>query len=280
MRSAIVVGDTGGNAIVLADCLYRAGVRGIEIPQDRVILHVGDFVRCQPQFRIGNGESIRRVAALARANPESYIQLLGNHESAALGGPARASWNVDASLSTGDRRHLENLWSDGQLRLAHVLETTCWGRVLITHAGLTRGRWVALGAPMDPRTAATLINRDIGKAPVQWARAGSLVCKQDLKADTTWAEVNEELDAPWISAGDAPFSQIHGHAAPFNWRTNMWWPDAPSEVQARTYVDHENHRTITQLALDRVAVSVDWNLGDDPNRAEARWPLLRLQLTE
>lgn len=277
MTTVIVIGDTGGNANVLDACLQMAGVLGNDVPSDRMIIHVGDVVRCHAQFRDGNRESAERIHDLALNNPTNFVQLLGNHESAALGGPARPGWDVKASIDLPTSETLQQLWDTRLIRLAAACDSKEWGPVLVTHAGLTRSRWLELRSPQTAYDAAARVNKDMGAPLPEWARAGSLVREQDGMADTTWAEVNRELDEPWIAAGDAPFSQIHGHASPFNWAANDWWPDAPSEVRSATSVQPSLRRTVTRLAPSRFAISVDWNLGDAPITDVSTWPLLEVE---
>jgi len=156
------------------------------------------------------------------------------------------------------------------------------GDVLITHAGLTRGRWKAIGAPPTAATAADLLNRDVGQPVTQVIHGGTLTGANPgtdaAVVDVTWAEVVDELYQPWLAAADMPFHQFHGHAAPWNWSTQDWWPTATPHLQAATTVDHANRRTTTVLTHagreERVAVSVDWMLGN--TRSSNQWPLLSL----
>jgi len=118
-------------------------------------------------------------------------------------------------------RTLRRWWDERQARLALAVRCQEYGDVLITHAGLTRGRWRALGAAADHVAVADLLNADIGK-PVSEAIHGGALADIDAgpdaeRADVTWAEVIGEMYGPWLAAGDAPFPQIHGHASPWNW---------------------------------------------------------------
>lgn len=278
MSRLVVIGDTGGNATVLHGCLDRAGAVNGRVPPGTTVLHVGDVVRCHASFRNGNRESVELVAELLAANPESFIQLLGNHESAALSGPRRASWDVASSIDARTAALLSELWSSGAMRLASAFTTSQLGPVLVTHAGLTRSRWYDLSTPGSPAQTARAINQDVGRPLPEWARAGLLVGAEDDHSDTTWAEVNLEFYEPWILHGDAIFSQIHGHASPFNWQANAWWPDAPSSVRAATTVEASMRRTVTLLSPVATAISVDWNLGDEPWSDSPDWDLLSLDL--
>jgi hypothetical protein len=140
---------------------------------------------------------------------------------------------------------------------------------------------VRLGAPGDAFEAARLINLDVGSAVGEVAHGGALTGVDSgpdaERADVTWTEVLTELYEPWLAAGDAPFTQIHGHAAPWNWAQDGWWPEAGLAVRRVTEIDTSARRTTTRLTsrIDGpVAVSVDWMLGDQPTTQP--WPLLVL----
>lgn len=272
----VFIGDIGGNPNVLLDCLERAGVSDGMVPDGTVIIQVGDLVRCHKVFREGNDHAVRIAGDTLRRNPESYVQLIGNHEAAALGSPARENWDVLGSMTDRARRQLDELWTNGAMRLAVTVTTKEFGAVLATHAGLTRARWAAMGSPKVAEDAATTIRMD-ERAPMQnWSRAGLLVDDFDSEADVTWADVNLEFYEPWLTHADMPFTQIHGHASPFNWQSGDWWADATPAVRSATDVNFQAHRTITSLGPQRVAVSVDWNLGDAPLNSAPDRPLLEL----
>ena len=165
---------------------------------------------------------------------------------------------INCSWTGGARK-----WSDWQSPLKkHEL-----GPIVISHAGVTRSNWRSVGAKSASATVKSinkLVGSDLGKT----SKPGKLVNEQvNRGSDVLWAEVNQELYSSWIGH-DVPFSQIHGHAAPWNWATNSFWPDTPSSVRQRCLIDYENRRTVTWLGKKRtkksdgpVAISVDWKLG-------------------
>jgi hypothetical protein len=130
-----------------------------------------------------------------------------------------------------------------------------------------------------------VINADVGR-PIHEVIHGGILTGHDPgtdaeDADVTWAEINTEFYGTWLAAGDdAPFSQIHGHASPWNWSTHTWWPDTPPSIRRITSVHPHVRRTVTPLArTDRhhpTATSVDWNLGNRPTRST--WPALMVTL--
>lgn len=163
------------------------------------------------------------------------------------------------------------MWGSGKLRLA----TTARHHgedVLVTHAGMTPGTWDRLGQPSDPHTTADLINEDVGADLSVVSRPGRLVTGPPRPdADTSWAEVNLENYATWLHRGSMPFSQLHGHASPFRWAQDAWWPEAPEGVRRATSVDQAT-RTSTMYVGQRFLHSVDWVLEEGP--IEGSWPLI------
>jgi hypothetical protein len=284
VRRVAVVGDIGGQLIVLQRVLEELGAHpgSGRLPADLAVVQVGDLVRVGGRG-LDNAGCVATAARLWDANPGRWVQLLGNHDVALLGGPRRTAWPGPDSADVNVARVLQGWWDEHRARLALAVSCRALGDVLITHAGLTRGRWLHLGAPPDPYAAADLVNADVG-APIDQVILGGALTDVDAgpdgeRADVTWAEVIDELYAPWLSAGDAPFTQIHGHASPWNWSTGSWWPAATPAVRAATTVDPTVRRTTAELAAGDggpLAVGVDWMLGDVPTAST--WPPLVLTL--
>ena len=284
VRRVAVVGDIGGQLAVLQRVLADLGAdpNSGRLPYDLAVIQVGDLVRVGGHG-LDNAGCVTTAARHWAANPGRWVQLLGNHDMALIGGPRRASWPGPDSADAGAGVVLQRWWDDRQARLAVAVSSRELGDVLITHAGLTRGRWLRQGAPPDPYAAAAMVDADVG-APINQVIKGGALTGVDAgpdaeRADVTWAEVIDELYAPWLSASDAPFTQIHGHASPWNWSTGRWWPAVTPAVRAATTVDPEARRTTARLAtIDEgpLAVGVDWMLGDVPTAST--WPPLILTL--
>jgi hypothetical protein len=283
VRRVAVVGDIGGQFGVLRRILADLGADSEDrLPPDLAVVQVGDLTRVGGRD-LDNAGCLALAGAARAANPGRWVQLAGNHDMALLGGPRRPSWPAPDAGDAAPASVLRSWWTGGVLRLAVALSTEAYGNVLITHAGLSRGRWLRLGAPGDAFEAARLINLDVGSAVDEAVRGGALTGVDSgpnaERTDVTWAEVLTELYEPWLAAGDAPFIQIHGHAAPWNWARDGWWPEASPAIRRATEVDRRTRRTTTRLTSQvdgPVAVSVDWMLGDQPTTQT--WPLLALVL--
>ena len=284
VQRVAVLGDIGGQLGVFERVMDELGASSGRLPADLAVVQVGDLVRVGGQG-LDNAGCVAAAADYWAANPGRWVQLFGNHDMTLLGGPSRPSWPALSAEDAAAARTMQRWWDSREARLALAVRCDAYGDVLITHAGLTRGLWRRLGAVPDPAAVAALLNADVGKPVGEVIRGGALTglaAGPDAEqADVTWAEVIEELYGPWLAAGDAPFTQIHGHASPWNWTTGAWWPDATSAVRAATSIDEVSRRTTTRLRSGRaspVAVSTDWMLGDAPTAGT--WPLLVLTLRE
>lgn len=270
-----LIGDIGGQVRVFKKVLDSLDLDSkYRLPPGHRVIQVGDLVRISPKLVQENYDVVKLAMKVVQANPENWIQLVGNHECAALGGPSRNTWDVRGSVSSSCWEILNHLWTSKLCRLA----TRCnfYGQdVLVSHAGLTWQRWLTMGRP-PLRQTITALNLNVGIPFSDFAMAGSLVNK-DLNpmADTLWAEVNWELYMPWYNAGHMPFSQIHGHASPFNWPSGHWWPDTPQIIRDLTSAHTDLRSSFSIIDASRnFLMSIDWALGDEST--DTVWPLLVL----
>lgn len=281
MRIA-AIGDIGGHSAVLADAIRRLGgdpVTG-DLPSDLAVVQLGDLVHKGPD----SGGAVRLVDRMRRRNPSHWIQLLGNHDLAHIGGPMPPECDrCDLTADTVDT--LRRWWGEGHCFLAAALRTVA-DETLMTHAGLSVGCWSDLGEPPTAVATAAALNATVGKGDSPAFRAGRLLNGEpDVQAGPCWAEVSQEIYQPWIVRAVMPFQQVHGHAAPWDWAANAFWPDTPVDVRARCHPDATVRRTTTVLgtiAQGRVATatSIDWGLGSVPPAAS--WPIwsVTAELTE
>ena len=272
----VVLGDVGGHPDVLRRSVASVGgdPQTMRLPQGVALVQVGDVVRCSRAPAIRNDECIELVDRAMSVNGEMWVQLLGNHDLALLGGEHRRGWAVGGTARPETVATLERWWNEEVAVLATSAVSADLGPVLITHAGLTVERWNMLGRPSSPAEAAEAINVDVGSPVACFSRAGDLVGSSDPLVDVTWAEVNSELLTPWLVRGKSPFAQVHGHASPFNWQAQEFWEDASPDVRSATRVNANQRRTVTEMPAGSTFVSVDWMLGDvDPGRG---WDLLEL----
>lgn len=276
MKDVFILGDVGGQAEVFRDVVRGFCGSGWVLPENVVLLQVGDIARIPSHGGLDNDTTIRISEELLLANGDNYIQLLGNHDLGLIGGALGRHHGIQLNQT------LKNLWMKRRVQLAVAIrQSEEW--YFVSHAGLTVAAWKELGSP-SAQDATAMINSRVGTSVRDFERPGRLFTGKIFEApDVTWAEVNDEFYGPWIDFGGPPFGFIHGHASPFSWRHSDWWEGTPQIVRERTTVFSEARRTETVLSqpagIPRKAISVDWALGDSPVKNE-NWPILHLQGVE
>jgi hypothetical protein len=263
-----VVGDVGGHAWVLRRCLEElsADTKTGVIPDDLVIVQVGDLVHKGPD----SSGVMALVDRMLAGSPGQWIQLIGNHEAQeGLGGPD--FWR---ETLTADRRADLRRWVDSsQARLAVALDTVEYGPTLLTHSGLTRHKWIAIGRPDDPDVAAATLNKEFADDPGLAFAAGEMLgVRPRLPVGVAWASPRELLGS-W-DMEQLPFSQVHGHANPRRWTTDTWTPGLSRRTTLRASADPDTrHSDFAWPGGDHI-VCVDPDYGAD----EAPVPLAPLVL--
>lgn len=209
-----VLGDVGGRLEIFRRTLISIGIDPDfpVIPAGLTLVQVGDIVRLHDSPVFDNAGCLALAARLALLNPHSYTQLWGNHEYGAVNWQFPGSpWQLPAT-AVRDLPALMGPWA-GSIAAAV-------GNTLITHAGLTQGRWVALGLPATAQAAADVLNNRRSsilrrRAPLGWILNGR---RASMFTDCLWAEAATETYPSWLPSGAAmPFDQVHGHDTPFNY---------------------------------------------------------------
>jgi hypothetical protein len=128
-----------------------------------------------------------------------------------------------------------------QARLAVALETTELGSVLVTHAGLTRQKWDAVGRPATARETVGVLNAELVGDPDAAFRAGEMVgALTEGPVGVVWASPAELLSS-W-DGHELPFSQVYGHASPFHWMRQTWDLRLAKRYTERGSADATSHR--------------------------------------
>lgn len=262
-RVVAIIGDIGGQLQVFRQVLDDLGVdlRALTLPRGLSVIQVGDLVRVTSSSSLDSEGCLGLAHNLMETNGKRWVQLLGNHEAALLGGPRKTDWpDVEASPDLCDL--LEDGWRSGRYALAAAIRSS-GDDSLVTHAGLTVAGYTALGTPNSADGAAALLNEDVGRDP-NVVFTGGRMTDPDLNCstDVTWADAGPELYAPWLAQDQAPFHQVHGHASAWDWQRNRWWPDTPADVRLAVAVDTGRRRSRVRLADGHVLTGVDWALGD------------------
>lgn len=216
---------------MLRRCLQEleADTQSGEIPDDLVVVQVGDLVHRGPD----STGVVALVDRMMSASPDQWIQLLGNHEAQeGLGGPD--FWQE--SVTPGVRADLHRWVESNQATLAVALDTVEYGPILVSHGGLTRQKWVAIGRPEDPGLAAAALNKELAADPELAFAAGEMLgVKPRLPVGVAWASPRELLQS-W-DMEQLPFSQVHGHASPRRWSSDTWAPGLPRRTTLHARAD-------------------------------------------
>jgi hypothetical protein len=261
-----VYGDIGGHFVPFLDSLYAdAGVdSGGEIPEDVVIIQVGDLVHRGPDsddLVAWVNEVIKKDRK--RKGPPRWIQLFGNHEGHHIGGPTFGQTQhgqvMPFGVSTETEKILQRWWTSKLAHMAVAVKRDDGREVLITHAGLMRNTWEVIGSPSSVTVAARELNRqDVERA---FASGYLLGMTFSLHADGTimtpgvaWASASHEVYPSWENE-PMPFDQIHGHAGVFIW-ANQKWIVSPS-IQATTTLDRDHRFSRWEQSEDRSIICVD-----------------------
>ncbi len=263
-----VVGDVDGHAWMLRRCLQDSGCDTATgtVPDDLVIVQVGDLVHTGPD----SAGVVALVDRIMTTSPDQWIQLVGNHEAQeGLGGPEFWHETLAGALRADLRRWVDS----GRARLAVALDTVEFGPVLVTHAGLTRQKWVAIGRPDDPAVAAATLNDELAADPVLAFAAGELLgIKPRLPVGVAWASPRELLQS-W-DMEQLPFSQVHGHASPRRWTSGTWATGLPRRTTALASTDERKRHSDFAWPGGEHILCVDPDFGAD----DAAVPLVPLIL--
>jgi Calcineurin-like phosphoesterase len=191
-----VLGDLSGHLAPFVQALRELGVdvAGAEVPDDLVVVQVGDLVHKGPD----SDAIVALVDRLLDANPGRYVQLLGNHEDQYLGGQR---FYEQTPLAAGTVATLRRWRASGALRVAAAIRTTRGGSYLVTHAGLTRLNFLHHVATEDAGQAAEVLNGLVETRPKVIHATGVMLT--DLRsglAGPLWAEATRELYPGWLRA--------------------------------------------------------------------------------
>jgi len=258
----LVIGDIGGHAAVLEEVLRRVGANPDtgELPDGLGVIQVGDLVRLSARAGRESDRCVEIADRFICHSGSRWLQLIGNHEVACLGGPRMPAWKrPEAALSGRTIETLERWWKERSMVLAGVVEASGQA-ALVTHAGLTSGFLESLGTH-DLISTAQQLNLLAGEDFAKWMRPGVLVSGEaDLAADCIWADSGRELYPSW-EIPKLPFSQVHGHSQLFIWEKNAWSGAAPSWAKKACEV-HVDERQVRFERDGKFLLGIDWILKD------------------
>ena len=276
---ALLIGDVAGHLDALRWALGTHGVdlAAATIPDGLVVVQVGDLVHRGPD----PAGVIALVDRFLRGpHAQRWIQLIGNHEQPYLFDQPGA---IRRELDEHSVETLRAWWVDGLAHAAAAI-TPDWvqvalprrvrsvraaGDILVTHAGLTHGAWLALGRPASAAGAAAAINADARGAATVTLREGRMTTGiTNLAAGPLWAQDGAELLTSWDRTTDVPhLNQIHGHTSTREWDQERWWPGADAIInRGDVHADQ-----VTRQELARIRDRLIW--GIDPGHQDSPAPM-------
>lgn len=263
MSRVAVIGDVGGHLEELRAELLRLGAdpTSRRLPPDLIVVQVGDLVHRGPDS-VG---VLELVDGYLEAQPDQWIQLVGNHEAQYLRRPA---FDWPERLDDQAAATLTRWWVDGRMLAAVAIRSPNSSPIntgreeqfLITHAGLTSGFWRSV---LDRLTgadrAAAAINSLIGTHEDVLFNGGQMLGsgRPDQLAGPIWAAAGPELVSSWLGVR-LPFSQIHGHSTLRDW-------GKANTVSRLTSTDEATRHEVTTLDGGRI-IGVDPGHGTQPRR--------------
>ncbi len=212
------MGDVAGHLAELRSELARLGAVAGTLPDDLVVIQVGDLVHRGPD----SDAVIDLVDHYIREQPDQWVQLIGNHEAQYLRAPAFRWPQRLKRRSVGTIRR----WVHHRAAVVAAAIRTDSEDFLVSHAGITETFWrEVLGAPPTAQAAADTLNDLLTKHDDRIFRAGVMLGRQDPCAGPLWAEPVTELIPGWLDT-PLPFSQIYGHATVNDWVDPVSLPPA------------------------------------------------------
>lgn len=271
-QQVFILGDIGGQRAVFEESLRRIGLDPEQphLPAGTALIQLGDVGRI-PFGTLDTPGCIELAERLLAYNPRAYYQLFGNHDYAmvAADAPWAKHWvEVKPVLSAP----IQRWWRTKRAYLALSVAQGGEPAALVTHAGLTAGQWRWLCKRAETQhmsvpsatDAAHRLNAYVGERP--WFLAPGRLNTGVLseRADVLWAD-SEELLGSWLNVGEMPFSQLHGHASPFAWRTGQWVvPQAAREITSLLPAERWAVSTLRGLSRrEETITALDWELGDE-----------------
>jgi len=254
VTTVAVIGDVGGHVDQLRDALGLVGVTDSYWPVDLEVVQLGDLF---------GGFDDMAVAELV--GPHVYagrwIQLLGNWELEAVGGPTVTS----AQGRCADPKALQafSRWhTSGFVRRAATVTSSTGTVGVVSHAGVGYHFW---SHDLNGERDATQVVARLNSMPLdQVARPGSMFGRPDEGAPgPIWASTSEL----WSDWKVCPFPQIHGHSCAFSQRGwNTWVP----ESLRRFATPERGHVTFAPSSRSAPIIGIDAGLWERSPRGSLR----------
>lgn len=258
VRTVYLLGDVHGFGVdtdkIVRERFHAFGPNW-ELPADVAVVQVGDLLHKGPD----GPWLVAQVDRAIKVNAGRWIQLWGNHETSVIHA-CPEFWSGPGFYPEPDDvvETLHRWWRDQIAHVAVVVPSVELGDVLVTHAGLSVGWWNQIGSPSDPHECATALNADLGGDPEGVFGRGRLLDDNGVNpvAGPIWSDTSAEGWAQWLELGDVPFSQVHGHAAPWSWNHQLWLRHTNDALRDAIHLDPVARRAHVELPSG-LLISID-----------------------
>lgn len=278
MGTVAVMGDIGGQMRVFYDALRHLGIsEDLRLPDGLTVINVGDIARMSDSSNLHSLACVELADKLIQRNEGRWIQLLGNHESPFIGGPALEEW-FDLDHFEESQKIVSRWWNEGQAQLGQVIETTDSGKdIVITHAGLTSGFMKNNDFESDHRGMVSFLNSladGTAKSYADIAAVGAVVFGKvsSNSVDCLWAATSAELYPSWDDE-KMGFHQIHGHDVPLYWEPLRFRGDVTPQMKNRLKVDETRRQVRYQVPSGEFIDGIDWVLKNKVHLDSETWEM-------
>lgn len=284
MKKYYIFGDSSGYWDPIQNSLMEIGVnlKDFIIPQDVVIVHVGDLIHKGPD----SDKILAYVSLLMYHNNDrddrgEWIQLIGNHESNYI--PHFPSfWKFDINQQSAE---MINFWhQSGQMKIAYALPLTSKASrpIVVSHAGISHDFFQDEGFDMSNMSLnqatefVNKLNARFIKYPSAFNKAGRMLGYPGAtRISPFWIETTNELLK--VGSQNPALDQIVGHTSPYMWSWNRWYPSVPNDFVKGKYfsVNEENRLAIFHYYESAAKVFfVDPDFNENPASVTLNQPYL------
>lgn len=235
-----VIGDVGGWTHTFENALTLIGVEDYIVPDDTLVIQMGDVVRAGYQYLDSNHDCISISKKLIEKNPDNYIQLYGNHEVLGI------LPDIDAHMTM---ERFNGSFKPETLDIMHevfdsVPQVVEFGigdkKYYATHAGLTHGFVKKMGC-VDNLSGLLDLNSFVDDVNVLKKIVEPSLLRTDkacMSADYYYSECMKEMIPSWRDS-ELPY-QIVGHSSPYQWWRDGYRSDATQDLIVKMKLDNDS----------------------------------------
>lgn len=279
MNTIVVMGDIGAQLMLFYRTLRKLGVsQDLRIPDGLIIVNVGDVARMSNSPNLHSLKCLEIADELIKRNPGQWIQLLGNHESPFIGGPALPEWFQLPDFEESEKI-VSKWWNEGTAQLSQIIETPETNiDTIVTHAGLTSGFMKDNGFLNDHRGMVKFLNSLNPNSSTDYkdiAKTGVVTFKDSpsVFTDCLWASTANELYPSWNNESMG-FNQIHGHDIPLiSWEDMIFREGITKKIEETLTLDPVKRHVNYNVPSGESIYGIDWVLKNTVHADSSTWEM-------